>query len=125
MRTSVQLVVLLVALLGIAVGAAPASAADCVSGTTNWTNSGGGNWRNGSNWSNGVPTANCDARITLAGDYGVTVGGTAMTNGFARSVKVGGASGSQVLVVDSGACGAFDCGFDDKLHVGAGGIDVN
>src|SRR6476660_6873372 len=95
-------------LLAAAVPASTASAAVCTKGTTEWTNPNGGGWRTEANWSNGVPSKNCDAKITLKGidgGYGVAVGSKTGTGGVARSLTIGGDSGNQTLVVDDSSCG--------------------
>ncbi len=76
------------AVLG-ALCAGPAGAA-----TVSWTNSAGGNWSDGSNWSTGLrPTAADTAAITLAGTYTVTLDLEATVAGL----SLGGASGTQTL----------------------------
>src|SRR3954447_11713140 len=115
MRSPVRLAALLV--LALAAGAAPASAANCASGTTSWTNPNGGSWKDAANWSNGLPTDNCDAAITLAGDYVVSFGQTSGTGYVqARSVILGGSSGTQTLFNDNSVCAAETfCSQGDEL----------
>ena len=125
MHLAVRPLLIVVVVLFAGVGASPAAAADCVSGTTEWTNPDGGDWGDASNWSNGVPTANCDARITLAGDYDVAVGTVSGSGGVARSLKIGGDSGSQSLVDKNTLCAPGACDPDRVLNVGAGGISIN
>jgi hypothetical protein len=64
-----------------------------------WTNIAGGNWSVAANWSpNQVPTFTNDVLITTNGTYTVTVN----NNASARSVTLGGASGTQTLAVGNG-----------------------
>src|SRR4051794_5044836 len=80
--------------------ASVASAAECVSGTTTWTNPAGGNWDDDANWSSGRPSAGCDALITLIGTYTVEVGNADrfFAHGVtARSIVLGGSTGTQTL----------------------------
>lgn len=59
-------VVIVVAAMA-ALSPAAASAAPCASGTTNWTGAAANNdFLTEANWSNGVPTATCDATIATA-----------------------------------------------------------
>src|SRR3954469_2315381 len=114
-------------LLAAGIPATSASAAICQKGTTSWTNPNGGAWKSEANWSNGLPSKNCDAKITLVGDdgYGVVLGTKTGAGGVARSVTVGAASGGQSLVIDNSVCGTPPCDFDPRLIVGPGGIKVN
>ena len=123
MRVGFPLLVLLIA--GLFASSASASVAVCQKGTTSWTATDGGTWKNPDNWSNGVPSANCDAKITVSGDYGVAVGRTTDSAGVARSLTIGGASGKQTLVDDNSTCGVTTCTADPRVVVGAGGIRVN
>src|SRR4051794_17267021 len=111
-------------LLVAAVSASPASAAVCTKGTTEWTNPNGGGWRTEANWSRGVPSKTCDAKITLAGEYGVAVGSQTGMGGVARSLTIGGTSGRQTLVDDNSTCGMPPCPGDTRLLIGKGGIKV-
>src|SRR4051795_9445772 len=106
---------LLGVLFAAAFAAAPASGAVCQKGTTEWTNPNGGGWRTEANWSNGLPSPNCDAKITLAGDYGVAVGTKTGAGGLARSLIIGGPEGKQTLVDDNSTCAAEPCDFDPRL----------
>jgi hypothetical protein len=117
------------AMLGILSAAAlasPASAAVCQKGTTSWKNPNGGAWKTEANWSNGLPSKACVAKITIAGDFGVAVGTVPGAGGVAKGLILGGPSGSQNVVVDNSSCGARDCAaFDSRLVVGRGGIKIN
>ncbi|NBC17994.1 MAG: T9SS type A sorting domain-containing protein [Bacteroidetes bacterium] len=64
--------------------------------TTSWTNASGGDWNDAANWDNGVPGISDDACITLDGTYSVNMSGFSV-----NSLTLGGASGTQTLVVDS------------------------
>src|SRR3954454_13961858 len=115
---------LVATLLVAAVPASSASAAVCTKGTTEWTNPNGGGWRTEANWSRGLPSKTCDAKITLAGEYGVEVGSKTGMGGVARSLTIGGASGRQSVVVDDSVCGMPPCQGDTRLVLGKGGIRV-
>ena len=66
--------------------------------TDSWTNTAGGSWSVGSNWSLGTPPGSSDnACITLSGTYTVTFGGSATV----RSLQVGATSGTQTLQLGS------------------------
>ncbi len=65
-----------------------------------WTNTAGGSWFEGSNWSKGAaPTSEESACITAEGTYTVTMTQTSPVT--VGSLTVGGASGKQKLVVGS------------------------
>jgi hypothetical protein len=66
--------------------------------SSHWTNSSGGNWSVGSNWSNGVPTSTTNVFIDAAGTYTVSLD-TAAT--VASLTVGGGASGTQTLSIPS------------------------
>jgi hypothetical protein len=104
-----RVIVLLLVVAALGASPTPASAASCGSGTTSWTSADGGDWQSAANWDNGVPSAECDARIDLPGDYGVVLAGA---SGAARSLTIGGASGGQNLIVDAASV----------LHVGESGV---
>jgi hypothetical protein len=72
--------------------------------TDSWTNTAGGSWFDGEDWSKGVPPGpEEEACVTAAGTYTVTMQQTSATGTVAvRSLTVGGASGTQTLVVASG-----------------------
>ncbi|MGH9867979.1 MAG: MopE-related protein [Candidatus Polarisedimenticolia bacterium] len=66
--------------------------------TKSWANPVSGNWGDAGNWSpEGVPTSADDVLITQDGDYTVTVNDTAA----ARSLTLGGTTGTQTLTVAS------------------------
>jgi hypothetical protein len=86
------------AIVGLAVLApSPAHAAGC---TDEWTNTAGGSWFTGSNWSkNAPPSSEEDACITANGTYTVTMTQTSTVT--VHSLTVGGTSGTQTLMVGS------------------------
>ncbi len=93
----------LAALLALAI-LLPAAAQ--ASGCTNtWTNTKGGSWFEGANWSKkAVPTSSEEACITEPGSYVVTMTQTGGTGTVTlKSLTLGAASGSQVLMVGSSA----------------------
>ncbi len=75
-------------------GSASAAACMPVDGTTSWVSAVDGDWSDSAKWSNGTPSADCTAVITVAGDYTVTMNG-----GNAKGITLGGASGTQTLAV--------------------------
>ena len=86
-----------------------------------WNNPAGGYWGDATNWTpNGVPDATHDAVITLAGEYEVTVGGSAQ----ARTLTLGAAEGKQVLRLAAGAKpnSADPPSTDAALRVGGGSV---
>jgi fibronectin-binding autotransporter adhesin len=86
------------AIVGLAVLVpSPAHAAGC---TDEWTNTAGGSWFTGSNWSkNAPPSSEEDACITANGTYTVTMTQTSTVT--VHSLTVGGTSGTQTLMVGS------------------------
>ncbi len=87
------------AIIGLAVLApSSAHAAGC---TDSWTNTAGGSWFTGSDWSKGAPpTSEEEACITASGTYTVTMTQTAGTVSV-DALTVGGTSGTQTLAVGS------------------------
>jgi hypothetical protein len=71
------------------------------SGCDSWTNTKGGSWFEGTNWSSKAPpTSTEEACITAAGTYTVTMTQTGTTGTVTvKSLVVGGSSGTQTLVV--------------------------
>ncbi len=93
----------LAALLALAILApAAAHASNC---TDTWTNTKGGSWFEGANWSTkAVPTATEEACITESGSYVITMTQTGGTGTVTlKSLTVGAASGTQTLIVGSSA----------------------
>ncbi len=86
----------IVALLAICAPAA-SNASGC---TDSWTNAAGGSWFTPGNWSTkAVPSSTDEACITLAGTYTVEMAQTSPVS--VKTLTVGGASGTQALVVSS------------------------
>ncbi len=87
------------AMIGLsALATSSAHASGC---SDSWTNTAGGSWFEGSNWSNGkAPTSEEEACITAEGTYTVTMTQESGTVSV-KSLTVGGASGKQTLVVGS------------------------
>jgi hypothetical protein len=84
--------------IGLWVLATPSARA---SGCDSWTNTAGGSWFTGSNWSKEAPPASGEeACITAEGTYTVTMTQTSGTVSL-KSLTIGGASGKQTLVVGS------------------------
>ncbi len=112
MRRSI-LVIFVLALLA----AAPLQQARAA--TTRWTNPAGGDWWDANNWSNGVPNANTDAVIDLAGAYTVTAGCSGSSSARASRLSIGG--GPTLRLVSDG------CGLDAwRVEVQDGGrIEVD
>ena len=76
---------------------AGASASGC---TDSWTNAAGGSWFNAANWSTkAVPGPTDEACITLAGTYSVEM--AQKSNVSLKALTVGGASGTQTLLLAS------------------------
>src|SRR6185503_5922854 len=64
-----------------------------------WTNASSGNWNSAVNWSpNQIPGPGDNALITNNGSYTVTISADASAN----SLRVGGTSGTQTLVLSGG-----------------------
>jgi fibronectin-binding autotransporter adhesin len=77
--------------------------------TTSW-GGGSGHYNTDANWTNGVPTASCDASITAAGTYTVV-----MTGGStAKSMTIGGAGSNPTLQISAENS-------NTNLNVAAGG----
>jgi filamentous hemagglutinin len=87
--------------LTIGLAALAPTAAHAAGCTDSWTNTEGGSWFTGSNWSkNAPPTSEEEACITANGTYTVTmtqVSGTVSV----QSLTIGGTSGTQTLAVGS------------------------
>ncbi len=86
--------------LGLAVAVLTPSLAHAGGCTDSWTNTAGGSWFTGANWSNDAPpTSEEVACITANGTY--TVEMAQKSTVIVKSLTVGGASGTQTLVVAS------------------------
>ncbi len=88
--------------------------------TITWNNAAGGNWGTAANWSPAqVPGSGDDAVIDLAGTYTVTVNVAASVS----TLTLGGASGTQTLVIDSPTltlAGASTVGANGVVSLGGG-----
>jgi len=94
-----------------AIGATSAHAAGC---TDSWTNTAGGSWFEGANWSTKAPPKESEeACITAAGTYTVTMAQNS-EGVTVKSLTIGGASGTQTLVV------ASTCNANAKLTTTSG-----
>ncbi len=81
-----------------AFGPVSAHASGC---TNSWTNTEGGSWFTGANWSKGAPpSSEEEACITANGTYAVTMTQTSGTVSV-KALTIGGTSGTQTLVVGS------------------------
>ena len=98
----VRLVMLAVAAT-IGLSALVTSSAHASGCTDSWTNTAGGSWFEGSNWSKGkAPTSEEEACITAEGTYTVTMTQTGTSGTVSvKSLTIGGSSGTQTLVVGS------------------------
>jgi fibronectin-binding autotransporter adhesin len=98
-RERLVVVAVLAAIIGLwALAPGQAHAAGC---TDEWTNTAGGSWFTGSDWSkNAPPSSEEEACITANGTYTVTMTQTSGTV-TVRSLTVGGTSGTQTLAVGS------------------------
>jgi hypothetical protein len=94
------------------------SAAHAAGCSDSWTNTAGGSWFTGSNWSTGAPpTSTEEACITANGTYTVTMTQTSTTGTVAvHSLMIGGESGTQTLTVGS------SCSLNAVFNA-SGGID--
>ena len=88
--------IVLVMIFG-ALTALPAAASGC---TDTWTNTAGGSWFIGANWSKGtVPTSTDEACVTESGTYTVSMTETSGSGTVTlKSLTVGAASGKQTLI---------------------------
>ncbi len=81
-----------------------------------WTNTAGGSWLEGANWSKGkAPAATEEACITEPGTYTVTL---TNANPTVKSLVLGGSSGTQTLAVDS------TCSNSNETLTTTGGLEV-
>ncbi|HTD07901.1 MAG TPA: hypothetical protein VK680_03330, partial [Solirubrobacteraceae bacterium] len=95
------------------------SAAHASGCTDSFTNTAGGSWSTGSNWSKkAAPTSEEEACITDNGTYTVTLSATSVS---VASLTIGGSSGTQTLAVESSCSGSASLGSTGGLAVGANG----
>src|SRR4051794_13657212 len=93
---------------------------DCPNASaTSWTNAAGGSWDDPNNWSNGVPNGGCDAAITLAGTYTVTM----PAGGGVLSLDLGASSGTQALAV-AGSTTIANAPQQSLFSIGTGGVTI-
>jgi fibronectin-binding autotransporter adhesin len=96
------------------------SAAHAQSCQDSWTNTAGGSWFEGSNWSNKAPpTSTEEACITANGTYTVTL--TSGGSVTVKSLTLGGESGTQSLVLGNATNQTLDFDATAALAVGAHG----
>ncbi len=94
----------------------PAHASGC---TDTFTNTAGGSWSTGSNWSKkAAPSTTEEACITEPGTYTVTLSASSVS---VKSLTLGGSSGTQTLAVESNCSGAASLGSTEGIGVGAKG----
>lgn len=91
-----------------------------------WKSAVSGSWEDASKWSLGhVPTISEDVKITVAGNYAVTLNTNATGAGYvyAKSLTVGGATGTQTVNLNKAlyAYGSLYVGTGDVLNIEAGG----
>ena len=98
-------------LLALALWGAPAAQAAGCTGDT-WTNTAGGSWTTGANWSKKAPpTVSEAACITEPGTYTVTISQASAT---AETLTLGASSGKQTLIVE------LTAGGNSELHTASG-----
>lgn len=86
-----------VVVMMVTAGVATASGAGC---TDTWTNSAGGSWDTGTNWSAGhAPMSSDNACITASGTYTVVIGNETIT---VANLTMGGAGSSPTLQIGNG-----------------------
>ncbi|HTU78992.1 MAG TPA: IPT/TIG domain-containing protein [Solirubrobacteraceae bacterium] len=96
------------------------SAARAVGCQDSWTNTAGGSWAEGANWSNKAPpTTSEEACITVNGTYTVTL--TTGTTTTVKSLSVGGESGTQTLVVANVSNSSSTLNASSAIALGAHG----
>src|SRR5580692_5937373 len=107
----------LVAVLALVLWAPSAAHASGCSDT--FTNTAGGSWSTGSNWSKKAPpTSEEEACITENGTYTVTLSATSVS---VASLTIGGSSGTQTLAVESSCAGSASLAGIGGLAVGIKG----
>ncbi len=85
--------------------------------TNNWTNTANGNWTTASAWSAGLPTSTQDLFLTNGTQT------TLNTSGVAKSLAVGGSSGTSTLLFSADR--SLNVGGDITLASGAGAAALN
>ena len=105
-------------LLAIALWGAPAAQAAGCTGDA-WTNTAGGSWTTGSDWSKKAPPTSTEAAcITEPGTYTVTI---SQANEGVEKLTLGATSGKQTLVVESTAAGTAELHTASGATIGATG----
>jgi hypothetical protein len=95
------------------------SAAHASGCTDTFTNTAGGSWSAGSNWSKKAPpTSEEEACISENGTYTVTLSAVSAS---VKSLTIGGSSGTQTLSVESSCAGSASLGSSSGLTVGVKG----
>lgn len=102
-------------LVGLVVAAAPASAVTCTGDM--WTNTSGGSWDLGTNWSMGAPpTGSTVGCITAAGSYTVVIGNETINAG---PLTVGGAGSTPTLTIGNTGSGLANVTFASITSAGS------
>ncbi len=97
---------------GVVAIAAPAGAQTC----DTWTNSAGGSWDTGANWSGlAPPTGTTPACITAPGSYTVTIGNETISAG---ALTVGGTGSTPTLTIGNSGSGAANVTFASVINSG-------
>lgn len=85
-----------------------------------WKSAVSGSWNDATKWSLGhVPLTTEDVQIVVAGNYTVTVPAPPTAQFAANSLKVGGATGTQILTINAALTinGAFTVGAGDQINI--------
>ena len=103
--------------VGLVASAAPATAAQPLTCSGDmWTNTTGGSWDVGTNWSNGSPpTGSTVGCITAAGSYTVTIGNETISAG---ALTVGGAGSTPTLTIGNSGSGTANVSFASVTNSG-------
>lgn len=99
-------------LAGVVAIAAPAGAVGC----DNWTNTAGGSWDTGTNWSNmAPPSGTTQACITAPGSYTVAIGNETISAG---ALTVGGTGSTPTLTIGNSGSGEANVTFASVSNAG-------
>jgi hypothetical protein len=103
--------------VGIVVGAMIATAPPAAASTCDtWTNSSGGAWDDGTNWSNNAPpTGSTNACITAPGSYTVTIGNETIA---AKGLTVGASGSTPTLSIGDSGSGEPNVTFASVANLG-------
>lgn len=100
--------------VGLVASAAPAAAQTCTGDM--WTNTSGGAWDTGTNWSMGSPpTGSIVGCITAAGSYTVTIGNETISAG---ALTVGGSGSTPTLTIGNSSSGMAHVTFPSVTNSG-------